>query len=60
MAKPFVPYVGAIVTRKHARQSGLIVYFPGKPCKHGLCAPCNLSKSDRDSASFMQEMGYLL
>lgn len=57
MAKPFVPYVGPIVTRKHALQSGLIIYFSGKPCIHGhverrhvsngRCMECSREEANR-------------
>lgn len=35
MAKAYVPYTGAIVTREAAKAVGLTRFFTGKPCKHG-------------------------
>lgn len=35
MAKEYVPYSGAIVTREQAKAEGLTRFFTGKPCKHG-------------------------
>jgi 5-methylcytosine-specific restriction endonuclease McrA len=35
MAKEYVPYTGAVVTRAEARTRELTRFFTGKPCKHG-------------------------
>ena len=35
MAKEYVPYTGAVVTREEAKAQGLSRFFTGKPCKHG-------------------------
>ena len=35
MAKEYVPYSGAVVTREQAKAQGLTRFFTGNPCKHG-------------------------